>query len=125
LTSPGRNVWTRETFGHAGANTAIGKSKGIVIMSASRRLSGGVVAVVSCVLVTHSPAQASEQGWQRHQLPHQYARGEFYYTPAEYARGMAGYRGPYGYVFVPGHGILGEACNLPTSTCENQYRDVR
>jgi hypothetical protein len=29
-----------------------------------------------------------------------------------------------GYVFVPGHGILDEACNLPTSTCTNEYRDV-
>ena len=30
-----------------------------------------------------------------------------------------------GYVFVPGRGILGEACNLPTSTCTNEYRDIR
>ncbi len=30
-----------------------------------------------------------------------------------------------GYVFVPGHGILGEACDLPTSTCTNEYRDVQ
>jgi hypothetical protein len=30
-----------------------------------------------------------------------------------------------GYVFVPGHGILGEDCNLPTSTCANEYRDIR
>ncbi len=30
-----------------------------------------------------------------------------------------------GYVFVPGHGILDEDCDLPTSTCLNWYRDVR
>ncbi len=30
-----------------------------------------------------------------------------------------------GYVFVPGRGILGEACNMPTSTCTNEYRDVQ
>ncbi len=30
-----------------------------------------------------------------------------------------------GYVYVPGHGILDEACNLPSSTCPNEYRDVR
>lgn len=30
-----------------------------------------------------------------------------------------------GYVFVPGRGILGEACDMPTSTCSNQYRDVQ
>jgi hypothetical protein len=32
-------------------------------------------------------------------------------------------QGP-GYVYVPGHGILDEACNLPSSTCTNEYRDV-
>jgi hypothetical protein len=30
-----------------------------------------------------------------------------------------------GYVFVPGHGILDEDCNMPTSTCPNEYRNVR
>jgi len=30
-----------------------------------------------------------------------------------------------GYVFVPGHGILGEDRDLPTSTCPNQYRTVK
>jgi hypothetical protein len=30
-----------------------------------------------------------------------------------------------GYVFVPGHGIPGEDCNMPTSTCANEYRDIR
>jgi hypothetical protein len=30
-----------------------------------------------------------------------------------------------GYVFVPGHGILGEDCDMPTSTCPNEYRDIR
>ena len=29
-----------------------------------------------------------------------------------------------GYIFVPGRGILGEDCNMPTSTCPNEYRDV-
>lgn len=33
-------------------------------------------------------------------------------------------RGP-GYVFVPGVGILGESCDLPTSACPNEYRDVQ
>jgi len=35
-----------------------------------------------------------------------------------------GYGGP-GYIFVPGKGILGEACNMPTSTCPNELRDIR
>jgi hypothetical protein len=30
-----------------------------------------------------------------------------------------------GYVFVPGRGILGAACDLPTSTCPNTERDVQ
>ncbi len=30
-----------------------------------------------------------------------------------------------GYLYVPGHGILDEACNLPSSTCPNEYRDIR
>jgi hypothetical protein len=30
-----------------------------------------------------------------------------------------------GYVFVPGRGILDEACNLPTSACPNSERDVQ
>ena len=30
-----------------------------------------------------------------------------------------------GYTFVRGVGILGEACNLPTSACTNEYRDVK
>ncbi|HLX18068.1 MAG TPA: hypothetical protein VKS24_23000 [Bradyrhizobium sp.] len=30
-----------------------------------------------------------------------------------------------GYTFVPGAGILGASCDLPTSACTNEYRDVR
>ena len=30
-----------------------------------------------------------------------------------------------GYTFVPGVSILGESCDLPTSACTNEYRDVR
>jgi hypothetical protein len=30
-----------------------------------------------------------------------------------------------GYVYVPGKGIVGEACNLPTSACPNEMRDVQ
>ena len=29
-----------------------------------------------------------------------------------------------GYTFVPGVGILGESCDLPTSACSNRYRDI-
>lgn len=30
-----------------------------------------------------------------------------------------------GYVFVPGRGILGEDCDMRTSTCPNELRDVQ
>lgn len=33
------------------------------------------------------------------------------------------YFGP-GYTFVPGKGIVDEACNLPTSACPNSQRDA-
>jgi len=35
-----------------------------------------------------------------------------------------GYAGP-GYVFVPGKGILGQDCDMPTSTCPNEVRDTQ
>lgn len=34
------------------------------------------------------------------------------------------FRGP-GYLYVPRVGIVDEACNLPTSACPNEMRDVR
>jgi hypothetical protein len=34
------------------------------------------------------------------------------------------FRGP-GYVYVPRKGIVDEACNLPTSACPNEMRDVQ
>ncbi len=36
--------------------------------------------------------------------------------------GRSVYSGP-GYTFVPGRGIVDEACNLPTSACPNSQRD--
>ena len=50
----------------------------------------------------------------------------YYAVQGQYVPG-AGDRLIYGrgYVFVPGHGILGEDCNMPTSTCPNEYRDIR
>ncbi len=41
------------------------------------------------------------------------------YPPRTYV-----YHGP-GYTFVPHRGIIDEACNLPTSACPNEMRDVR
>ena len=56
-----------------------------------------------------------------------YYFGNGYYAPlGQYVPGVSTrlIHGP-GYVFVPGHGILDEDCNMPTSTCPNEYRDVR
>jgi hypothetical protein len=30
-----------------------------------------------------------------------------------------------GYTYVPGVGILGESCDLPSSACPNEYRDIQ
>jgi hypothetical protein len=43
-----------------------------------------------------------------------------YYTASP---GVPVYHWP-GYLYVPGRGIADEACNLPTSTCPNEYRPV-
>ncbi len=45
--------------------------------------------------------------------------GPAYYGPPAYA-----YRGP-GYIYAPRRGIVDEACNLPTSACPNEMRDVQ
>lgn len=49
-----------------------------------------------------------------------------YYIRGQYVPGAGDtlIHGP-GYVFVPGHGILDEDCDMPTSTCSNEYRPVR
>jgi hypothetical protein len=30
-----------------------------------------------------------------------------------------------GYVYLPGHGIVGSPCDMPDSACTNEYRNVR
>jgi hypothetical protein len=44
--------------------------------------------------------------------------GEYRYIPPNAIRMP-------GYIFVPGVGILGESCDLPTSACPNEYRDIQ
>jgi hypothetical protein len=46
------------------------------------------------------------------------AQGEYPYIPRNAIRMP-------GYIFVPGVGILGESCDLPTSSCSNEYRDIQ
>jgi hypothetical protein len=86
-----------------------------------------------------APAASAHQRWPhktraaRHHLYATYPRS-FASTPASLPRspeyGFLSHvpanaiRGP-GYTFVPGVGILGESCDLPTSACTNEYRDVQ
>jgi hypothetical protein len=51
-------------------------------------------------------------------LPHAPEYGFLRQVPAHAIRGP-------NYTFVPGVGILGESCDLPTSACTNEYRDVQ
>jgi hypothetical protein len=51
-------------------------------------------------------------------LPHAPEYGFLSHVPANAIRGP-------GYTFVPGVGILGESCDLPTSGCTNEYRNVQ
>jgi hypothetical protein len=37
---------------------------------------------------------------------------------------VSAYRHPAGYLYAPRRGIIDEACNLPTSACPNEMRDV-
>lgn len=92
------------------------------VMIAAAALGGGNAAAASghhrhavAVHRIHRPYAARH--WRR------YARR---YPPAYYGYPIppSAIHEP-GYVFVPGRGILGEACDMPTSTCSNQYRIVR
>jgi hypothetical protein len=51
-------------------------------------------------------------------LPYAPEYGFLKHLPANTVKGS-------GYTFVPGVGILGESCDLPTSACSNEYRDVQ
>ena len=42
---------------------------------------------------------------------------------AEYDYNHPRRSGPY--IYIPGRGILNESCNLPTSACTNEYRDIQ
>jgi hypothetical protein len=72
---------------------------------------------------TSMPAHAATRTWHRH-----HARGHRSATPG-YAGPMpavvpaeaATYAGSETY-FVPGRGIVGESCDLPTSSCPNDMR---
>jgi hypothetical protein len=92
--------------------------------------------LLSLALATPSTAAGSDQHARvtKHRPHHAYVARPRYFAhaaPPAAAR-YSGY--PYippnaiiepGFVFVPGVGILGESCDLPTSSCDNAYRDVQ
>jgi len=75
-------------------------------------------------------AVASAAAAPRHDAAHAHAARHH-----RYAHAHPGYAGPVGPViagyaehgvyFVPGKGIVGEACDLPTSACPNSMRDAQ
>jgi hypothetical protein len=66
----------------------------------------------------HRVRSAQRWHYPPHVVRHQPMSDYDYNHPDESAGGP-------GYVFVPGRGILNESCNMPTSTCTNEYRDVQ
>ena len=73
-------------------------------------------------VVRHPRPLYATYGWPRAanptMLPHQPEYGFLDHVPPNAIRMP-------GYTFVPGVGILGELCDLPTSACSNEYRDVQ
>lgn len=68
----------------------------------------------------HAPYAAHRwrEGTQAEALPYRPEYGFLSHIPANAIRMP-------GYTFVPGVGILGASCDLPTSACPNEYRDIQ
>jgi hypothetical protein len=72
--------------------------------------------------VHHAPPLYATYGWPRPAHPASLPYGPEY---GFLRRVPPNATGTPGYTFVPGVGILGESCDLPTSACSNEYRDVQ
>ena len=99
------------------------------------------VAIASLAMSLVAPATAIAAHNKATKLHHlHYTRPGAAYRPRLFAEDRAlPYRPEYGflprvppdairmpgYTFVPGVGILGASCDLPTSACSNQYRDIQ
>jgi len=80
-------------------------------------------------------ASATVHEWTHRNAPgaHSHATLQLRYHPGRDVARRAGYAAPVssaadlglGYVFVPGRGILGEDCDMPTNSCPNELRDVQ
>jgi hypothetical protein len=104
------------------------------LMSAKTLFATAPTVVVALgFMATGGMAGSSAHSLNQHHL--HLARHEFVPSFGHSAYSAVGliapdYRGPAyiqmpGYIYVPGKGILDEACNLPTSTCSNEKRDVQ
>jgi hypothetical protein len=96
---------------------------------------GGVGIALAAVVVSFGAQSAAARPLQHHHHHHLYAMYRGPYAPSAALPRTPEYgflnhvpanaiRGP-GYTFVPGVGILGESCDLPTSACTNEYRDTQ
>jgi hypothetical protein len=95
---------------------------------------GGVGIALAAVVASFGAQSAAARPLQHHHH-HLYAMYRGPYAPSAALPRTPEYgflnhvpanaiRGP-GYTFVPGVGILGESCDLPTSACTNEYRDTQ
>ena len=104
-------------------------------LNISRSLAAGLVTASLAVSLAMPAAAGATRDKHRavaiHRVHHAYAVNSGYRFDPRNPEGY-GYVnippnaivGP-GYVFVPGVGILGESCDLPTSACPNEYRDIQ
>lgn len=98
------------------------------------------VATFACLLVVPATASANNGNASKQHRLHRAQAYHVAYRPRTVAAGrVLPYAPEYGfldhvppnairmpgYTFVPGVGILGASCDLPTSACSNQYRDVQ
>jgi hypothetical protein len=101
---------------------------------AASYLAASCLLVAIAVTVAASGAAAASPGKDKHLTAAKH-RGPYATIVMHRARGVRGgreypnippnaIRMP-GYIFVPGVGILDESCDLPTSSCPNEYRDVQ
>jgi hypothetical protein len=105
-------------------------------------LSVGLIAIATVSIGAHSAAAANAHHTRHAYASHPYPRAAYasHRQGPWFARGATLPYGPEygflrrlppntiagpGYTFVPGVGILGESCDLPTSACTNEYRDVK
>jgi hypothetical protein len=99
----------------------------------------GVALVALCISLDPQSAASGDQRRLGRPVPHHHHLYAMYRRPFAAPPASLPYAPEYGflkhvpanaiqgpgYTFVPGVGILGESCDLPTSACSNEYRDVQ